>query len=199
MIIIGLTGNIASGKSVVSGFLRELGAEIIDVDKIAKEVQLKNFNGVIDKIKKIFGGEIVVDNKLDRKKLGSIVFSNKDKLEELNEIMVPVLTNIVKKLISKKREQGIKILVVDAAILCEANWDKLVDTVWVVDIPKELQIERLMKRENIDRKEALKRMESQMDISEKIKRADAVIDNSGDLAQMEKRIQNLWRKIQIFT
>ncbi len=196
MIIIGLTGNIASGKSAVSKFLKKLGADVIDVDQLAKKIQSQNINDIIDKMEDVFGKEVVSNGHVNRKKLGSIVFSDKEKLSKLNKIMIPVMTEVVKKIIEEKRASGVKVLVVDAAILFEANWDKIVDTVWVVYIPKKLQLERLMKRENIGRGEALRRIESQMSISEKIKKADVVIDNSGDFSQMESRILELWKKIQ---
>ena len=196
MIIIGLTGNIASGKSAVSKFLKKLGADIVDLDQLAKKIQSQNVNDIIDKMEEVFGKEIVSNGKVNRKKLGSIVFSDKEKLNKLNEIMVPIMTEVVKKIIEEKRALGVEILVVDAAILFEANWDKIVDTVWVVYIPKKLQLERLMKRENIGKGEALRRIESQMPISEKIKRTDVVIDNSGDFPQMESQILELWKKIQ---
>ncbi|MEA3312951.1 MAG: dephospho-CoA kinase [Caldisericota bacterium] len=196
MIVIGLTGNIASGKSAVSKFLKKLSADIVDLDQLAKKIQSQNVNDIVDKMEKVFGKEIVSNGKVNRKKLGSIVFSDKEKLNKLNEIMIPVMTEVVKKIIEKKRVSGTKVLVVDAAILFEANWDKIVDTVWVVYIPKKLQLERLMKRENIRREEALMRIDSQMPISEKIKMADVVIDNSGDFSQMESQILELWKKIQ---
>ncbi len=196
MIIIGLTGNIASGKSAVSKFLKKLGADIVDLDQLAKKIQFQNVNNIIGKMEDVFGKEVVSNGKVNRKKLGSIVFSDKEKLNKLNEIMIPVMTEVVTKIIEEKRASGVEVLVVDAAILFEANWDKIVDTVWVVYIPQKLQLERLMKRENIEREEALRRIESQMPISEKIKRADVVIDNSGDFFQMESRILELWKKIQ---
>ncbi|MCD6106654.1 MAG: dephospho-CoA kinase [Caldisericaceae bacterium] len=196
MIIIGLTGNIASGKSAVSRFLKKLGADIVDLDQLAKKIQSQNVNDIIDKMEEVFGKEVVSNGKVNRKKLGSIVFSDKEKLNKLNEIMIPVMTKFVKKIIEEKRASGVEVLVVDAAILFEANWDKIVDTVWVVYIPKKLQLERLMKRENIGRGEALRRIESQMPIFEKIKRTDVVIDNSGDFSQMESQILELWKKIQ---
>ena len=196
MIIIGLTGNIASGKSAVSRFLKKLGADIVDLDQLAKKIQSQDVNDIIDKMEEVFGKEVVSNGKVNRKKLGSIVFSDKEKLNKLNEIMIPVMTKFVKKIIEEKRASGVEVLVVDAAILFEANWDKIVDTVWVVYIPKKLQLERLMKRENIGRGEALRRIESQMPIFEKIKRTDVVIDNSGDFSQMESQILELWKKIQ---
>ncbi len=196
MIIVGLTGNIASGKSVVAHLLKKWGAQVIDMDAIAKDIQSRNVNNVVDKIRETFGKDVTKDNKLIRKKLAEIVFYDKNELGKLNKIMIPLMTDALKKIINEKRKQRVKILVVDAAILFEAKWDRLVDTVWVVYAPMELQIERLTKRERIKRDEALKRIESQMDIKEKIKKADAVIDNSGSFVQMEEQTRKLWEKMQ---
>ena len=195
MIIIGLTGNIASGKSAVAALLKEWGACVIDMDRVAKEIQSHNVT-VLDEIKKTFGESVVKDNKLMRKKLGEIVFSDKNELKKLNKIMIPVMTERIKKIINEKKKQGVKILVIDAAILFEAKWEKFAQEVWVVYIPKELQIKRLIKREQIGRDEALKRIESQMDIKEKIKKANAVIDNSKSFAYTKEQVWRLWKKIQ---
>ncbi len=195
MIIIGLTGNIASGKSAVAALLKEWGACVIDMDRVAKEIQSHNVT-VLDEIKKTFGESVVKDNKLMRKKLGEIVFSDKNELKKLNKIMIPVMTERLKKIINEKKKQGVKILVIDAAILFEAKWEKFAQEVWVVYIPKELQIKRLIKREQIGRDEALKRIESQMDIKEKIKKANAVIDNSKNFAYTKEQVWRLWKKIQ---
>ena len=195
MIIIGLTGNIASGKSAVAALLKEWGACVIDMDRVAKEIQSHNVT-VLDEIKKTFGESVVKDNKLMRKKLGEIVFSDKNELKKLNKIMIPVMTERLKKIINEKKKQGVKILVIDAAILFEAKWEKFAQEVWAVYIPKELQIKRLIKREQIGRDEALKRIESQMDIKEKIKKANAVIDNSKNFAYTKEQVWKLWKKIQ---
>ena len=195
MIIIGLTGNIASGKSAVAALLKEWGACVIDMDEVAKEIQSHNVT-VLDEIKKTFGESVVKDNKLMRKKLGEIVFSDKNELKKLNKIMIPVMTEKLKKIINEKEKQGVKILVIDAAILFEAKWEKFAQEVWAVYIPKELQIKRLIKREQIGRDEALKRIESQMDIKEKIKKANTVIDNSKSFAYTKEQVWRLWKKIQ---
>lgn len=195
MIIIGLTGNIASGKSAVSALLKKWGACVIDMDEVAKEIQSHN-ETVLNKIKETFGESIVKDNKIIRKKLGEIVFSDKKELKKLNEIMIPVMTEKLKEIIEEKKKQGVKILVIDAAILFEAKWDKFAQEVWVVYTPKKLQIERLIKREHIKEDEALKRIESQMDIKEKIKRADVVIDNSKSFAYTKEKVWKLWKRIQ---
>ena len=195
MKIIGLTGNIASGKSAISYILKNLGAEVVDMDKIGKQIQELNYKKVIEKIEKRFGKEIIESEKINRKKLGSIAFSDKQALIDLNSIMIPLMTEKLKRTIDENRKKETKVLVVDAAILFEANWDKFVDYVWVVYVPRETQINRLIKREKITREEAIMRVDSQESIDEKIEKADIVIDNSKDLEVVKLKIFELWDAI----
>jgi dephospho-CoA kinase len=195
MKIIGLTGNIASGKSVISYILKNLGAEVLDMDKIGKQIQELNYKKVIEKIEKRFGKEIIENEKINRKKLGSIVFSDKQALIDLNSIMIPLMTEKLKRTIDENRKKETKVLVVDAAILFEANWDKFVDYIWVVYVPRETQINRLIKREKITQEEAIMRVDSQESIDEKIEKADVVIDNSKNLEAVKLKIFELWNAI----
>lgn len=195
MKIIGLTGNIASGKSAISYILKNLGAEVVDMDKIGKQIQELNYKKVIEKIEKRFGKEIIKNEKINRKKLGSIAFSDKQALIDLNSIMIPLMTEKLKRTIDENRKKETKVLVVDAAILFEANWDKFVDYVWVVYVPRETQINRLIKREKITQEEAIMRMDSQESIDEKIEKADVVIDNSKNLEAVKSKIFELWNAI----
>jgi dephospho-CoA kinase len=195
MKIIGLTGNIASGKSAISYILKNLGAEVLDMDKIGKQIQELNYKKVIEKIEKRFGKEIIENEKINRKKLGSIVFSDKQALIDLNSIMIPLMTEKLKRTIDENRKKETKVLVVDAAILFEANWDKFVDYVWVVYVPRETQINRLIKREKITQEEAIMRVDSQESIDEKIEKADVVIDNSKNLEAVKLKIFELWNAI----
>lgn len=195
MKIIGLTGNIASGKSAISYILKNLGAEVVDMDKIGKQIQELNYKKVIEKIEKRFGKEIIENEKINRKKLGSIAFSDKQALIDLNSIMIPLMTEKLKRTIDENRKKETKVLVVDAAILFEANWDKFVDYVWVVYVPRETQINRLIKREKITQEEAIMRMDSQESIDEKIEKADVVIDNSKNLEAVKLKIFELWNAI----
>jgi len=195
MKIIGLTGNIASGKSAISYILKNLGAEVLDLDKIGKQIQELNYKKVIEKIEKRFGKEIIENEKINRKKLGSIVFSDKQALIDLNSIMIPLMTEKLKRTIDENRKKETKVLVVDAAILFEANWDKFVDYVWVVYVPRETQINRLIKREKITQEEAIMRVDSQESIDEKIEKADVVIDNSKNLEAVKLKILELWNAI----
>jgi dephospho-CoA kinase len=197
MKIIGLTGNIASGKSAISYILKSLGAEVVDMDKIGKQIQELNYKKVIEKIEKRFGKEIIENEKINRKKLGSIVFSDKQALIDLNSIMIPLMTEKLKRTIDENRKKETKVLVVDAAILFEANWDKFVDYVWVVYVPRETQINRLIKREKITQEEAIMRVDSQESIDEKIEKADVVIDNSKNLEAVKLKIFELWNAITI--
>ncbi len=196
MKVIGLTGNIASGKSEVSKILSDLGAVVIDMDNIGKDVQRKNKSGVMDKIISTFGNKFIKNGKFDRRAFGNYVFSDKEALSKLNEIMIPAMTEELKRNLNDLSKEGVKIVVVDAAILFEAGWDKFTDEVWVVYTPKALQLKRLRKRENISEDEALIRIEAQMPIEEKIHRADFVIDNSGDLATVKKQVLRLWGRIK---
>jgi len=197
MKIIGLTGNIASGKSAISYILKNLGAEVVDMDKIGKQIQELNYKKVIEKIEKRFGKEIIENEKINRKKLGSIAFSDKQALIDLNSIMIPLMTEKLKRTIDENRKKETKVLVVDAAILFEANWDKFVDYVWVVYVPRETQINRLIKREKITQEEAIMRVDSQESIDEKIEKADVVIDNSKNLEAVKLKILELWNVITI--
>ncbi len=196
MKVIGLTGNIASGKSLISKFLKSLGAVVIDMDSIGKEIQDRNIGNVVEKIKEAFGSEFIKRGKIDRRKLGNYVFANRKELEKLNSIMIPLMTERLKEILAKEKKKGTKIIVIDAAILFEAGWDKFADEVWVVYTPKEKQLERLMRREHISRKEALIRIEAQMDIEEKMKRATFVINNSNDVDAVKEQVLKLWSRIK---
>uniref|UniRef100_A0A7C4U214 Dephospho-CoA kinase n=1 Tax=Caldisericum exile TaxID=693075 RepID=A0A7C4U214_9BACT len=194
MKIIGLTGNIASGKSFVSSILKELGAFIIDMDKIGRMIQEQNYRNVLEKIREVFGdGIFESDGTLNRKALGEIVFKDRDKLEKLNEIMYPLMEERLIEEIEYAKSVA-EVIVVDAAILIEAGWDKLVDEVWVVYTPKNLQLKRLVEREKIDLTSALSRIDAQMPIEEKIKCGDVVINNSEDMEKLKQVVIDLWKR-----
>lgn len=199
MIIIGLTGNIASGKSAISYFLKSLGAEVIDMDKIGKQIQEANYKNVVQKIINRFGGDIIKNGKIDRKELGNIVFSHREALNDLNSIMIPLMTEKLQYIIQINIKKNTKVLVIDAAILFEANWDRLADEIWVVCIPRDIQIKRLVQREKITNKEAVMRVDSQLSILEKINKADIVIDNSKDLESVKLKVFHLWQNIKSST
>jgi dephospho-CoA kinase len=193
---IGLTGGIASGKSTASQILKRLGATVIDVDMIGREV-VKKGSPYLREIVEYFGeGILLEDGTLDRKKLGSIVFKNRDKLKILNSIVHPPMIARIKSLLeSMEREGELDKVVVDAAILIEMGLHRLVDVIWLVKIPRQLQIERLMLRDNISREKAENMINSQMPMEEKEKFAAVIIDNSGTIEELEKSIEKHWRSI----
>ncbi|MGI6413125.1 MAG: dephospho-CoA kinase [Syntrophomonadaceae bacterium] len=179
MQLIGLTGGIASGKSTVSKVLRELGAAVIDVDKVAHKAMEPHKPAWTD-IVNYFGREILAaDMTIDREKLGQVVFNDPDKLKKLNAITHPRIHELVKQQIDCLRlSQPDAIVFVEVPLLYEANKEKNYDEVWVVWVDRETQIKRLMQRNGLDRDLAIKRIEAQMSLDEKAKRADVVIDNS---------------------
>ncbi len=193
MKLIGLTGNIACGKSKISAYLKEHGFKIIDADSLGKIILSRE--EVKNKVVRTFGKEILKDDfVIDRKKLGNIVFSSRENLEKLNRITLPPLTKLVKSKIRELKRKKVKYGVLDAAILIEASWDRFVHEIWVVYAKPEVQLERLMKRENFTKEEALKRINAQMPIEEKIKRADVVIDNSGDWEETKKQVDKALKR-----
>ena len=194
MLVIGLTGSIGTGKSEAARYLAQLGAEVIDADQVGHEAytpQSEAWHNVVG----AFGKEILDSNgEVDRKKLGAIVFSDPDQLSRLNQIMHPLMARMVAQEIEGLRGQGVEVAVVEAALLFEAGWDSLVGEVWVTDSSEDLVIQRLSERNGLTKEEARKRISSQMDRSERLSRADLVIDNSGDIAAMESTIDEMWER-----
>lgn len=193
MEVIGLTGGIASGKSTVSSILRNLGAFIIDADIVSREIMIKGtktYNILVNE----FGKEILrKDGEIDRKKLGNLVFADKQKLNRLNEITHPEIIRRIKEIIEEERKNGKeKAIVLDAALLIEMRLFNMVDEVWLVVVDKKTQIRRLMKRDNLNYNDALNRIKSQMSIEDKMKYADFIINNCKDFNAIKKQVELLW-------
>ncbi|CAG9535552.1 unnamed protein product [Cercopithifilaria johnstoni] len=171
--VIGLTGGIASGKTNAANFLSENGCEVINCDKLAHELYEKG-NVIATNIAATFGDHIVRDGVVDRKKLGKIVFADKEKLRMLNDIVWPSLKNEVKEIIAKSKAEFV---VVDAAVLLDACWDSdgIVHQVWSCIIPPTIAKERIVERDHITIEEAEERIHSQMNNLERVKRSDVVI------------------------
>ena len=177
--IAGLTGGIATGKSLVADELRRLGAAIIDADRTARAV-VEPGRPAFDEIVKEFGpGILKPDGAIDRKALGRIVFSDPAAREKLNAITHPRIRERIKEETERLLSEGARLIVLDVALLIETGVRYEVDKIIVVFAENAQQIERLMERDSLTREEALKRLSCQMDINEKVKYADYVIDNSG--------------------
>ncbi len=192
MLVIGLTGSIGTGKSEVARQLEILGASIISADQVGHEAYTPNTEAW-EQVVAAFGDDILQDDKdIDRRKLGAIVFSDPSQLEKLNAIMHPRMARMVSDKIEVLRGQGVKVVVVEAALLFEAGWDTLVEEVWVTDTSEDIVVGRLKERNGLSEEEAKKRINSQMDRAERIERSDFVIDNSSDMAGLEIAIKELW-------
>ncbi|MDI9569089.1 MAG: dephospho-CoA kinase [Bacillota bacterium] len=193
MRVIGLTGGIATGKSTVSRMLAEKGLPIVDADLIAREV-VEPGKPAYREIVQTFGGEILqADGTLNRKLLGKLVFGDPARLQTLNQITHPRIREEIEGRLQALRDKGTELAVLDAPLLIEANLQPLVDEVWVVTCPRELQIKRLQERDNLSVPEAEGRIKAQMPLEEKIKYAQRVIDNSRDIAHTRRQVQELLR------
>lgn len=183
--IIGLTGGIASGKSTVSNFFKELGVEIVDADLVAKEISEKKES--VERIKDIFGNDIVnTEGKVIRERLRERVFRNRALLEKLNEIIHPQVIEYFQR--KKIENSDSEIMIFDIPLLYETNMDKLCDKVIVVGLEKEKQIERVILRDGSSRELAQKIISNQMSLEDKMKRADIVIMNNGSLEDLKEKV-----------
>ena len=192
MKVIGLTGGIGSGKSTVSQFLAELGAVLLDADKIGHEAFMPD-TGAWRDVVAAFGREILAPGgEVDRQKLAEIVFSDPEALTRLNQIMHPRMYQMAEERIEECRRQGADVVVLEAALLIEANWTPLVDEVWVTVAPESAVLERLNKQRGLEREQTLARIRSQLSAEERIKQADVVINNDGDLDDIQTRVKELW-------
>jgi len=198
VLIIGLTGGIVGGKSTVASMFKDLGAKIVDADKLGHSVILPH-RPAWEKITRLFGKDILRnDLTIDRERLGKIVFTNQTLLKKLNEITHPEIIKLIKKeinLAKNKTHSQEKILIIDAALIYEAKIDRLMDKIIVVYINEDEQVKRLVKRDNLSKEEALQRIKSQMPMKEKVKMADYVIDNSSSLDKTKKQVEKIWKKL----
>jgi dephospho-CoA kinase len=196
MIVIGLTGGMASGKTSVARMLAKLGAHVIDADVIAKKLVAPG-QPALRLLADIFGpGIIQPDGKLNRGALAAIVFNDHEKLEKLNAVLHPlVIQKTMDKLRIFKETQPDSVIIIDAPLLLEAGMTKLVDEVWVVIAGEEEQIKRAVNRKNLSREEAKKRLAAQMPLKEKLKYANKVIDNSGSISSTAGQVKTLWEKV----
>ncbi|WP_418792096.1 dephospho-CoA kinase [Phosphitispora sp. TUW77] len=193
MTVIGLTGSIASGKSLVAAVLKEKGAVVIDADIVAREVVEPGTEGW-NKLRTEFGDDILnLDGSINRKALGNMVFARSDSLKRLNNILHPIIVKEISGKINLFRAGSEnQVMVIDAPLLIETGMHCLVDEVWVVEVPDEVQIRRLMERDRLTREQALARIKSQMPVQEKKKYADIVIDNNRNRDDTRKAVAELW-------
>lgn len=196
MKVIGLTGGIGSGKSTVSRILSELGAVVLDADKVGHEAYQPGTE-TWKEVVAAFGREIVApDESIDRKKLGAIVFGDPAALERLNGITHPRMYDMMADRIEEYRQQGAGVVVLEAAILLEAGWTPLVDEVWVTVASEPTVVRRVKERTDLPEEQIRSRIRSQLSNEERKKQASVVISNDGSLDELRAKVAELWEKLQ---
>jgi dephospho-CoA kinase len=194
LLLVGLTGGIASGKSTVSALLAERGAEVIDADHIARQVVMPGTHAWY-KIRDHFGpGVLFADGTIDRQALADIVFSDPAKLTVLNEITHPEIFARIADRLEAHHDKNV-VVVLDAALLIEAGLADGVDVLVVTHSPREIQLERLAAK-GMGARDAEARIGAQLAPEQRLARADIVIDNIGSLEELARRVDELWEELQ---
>ena len=193
MLTIGLTGGIGSGKSTVAQILGEFGARVLDADKVAHTTYAPGASAY-DAVIAAFGSEIVAhDRTIDRKKLGAIVFNNPERLNKLTSIVWPATREAIRRSLTDLRAQGAKLpIVVEAAILIEANWQSLFDEIWLVRAPREKVIARIEIQRRLEPSETEARMRAQLSDEERAKHSTLTIENNGSIEDLRELLKEIW-------
>jgi dephospho-CoA kinase len=195
MKVIGLTGGIGSGKSTVAHFLAELGALIIDADKVGHEL-LKPNTEIWQQVVAAFDRQILTPSgEINRKKLASLVFGSPRRLSLLNQLMHPEIYKRIKAQLLEHQRQGVSIVVLDAPLLVAAGWTELVDEVWVTIAPETTVLGRLKEQMGLSRKESLARIRSQLPAREQTKHADVVLNTEKSLDELRTKVKKLWQRL----
>jgi dephospho-CoA kinase len=195
MLLVGLTGNIASGKSTVAQLLSEHGATIIDADVLARRA-VERGTRAFDAIVKRWGTSVQApDGHLDRAALRRTVFGNPKELEALNDIVHPEVERLRDKRIAEARARGDRIVICDIPLLFEKKMVGTFDKIVLVDAPRPLRLERLVNDRGLRETEAMDMIAAQMPAELKRARADFVIDNAGTLSELERKVDEVWASL----
>lgn len=195
MVVIGLTGGPGTGKSTVASMLARRGAAVIEADRLGHQAYAPGTGGW-RAVVEAFGPEIIgPDGAIDRRRLGSVVFSDPEKLRRLNAIIHPIIRQLIIEQLERFRQEGVRVVVIEAALLFEAGWEDLVDEVWVTQAPTEVAIARYVARTGLPEAEVRRRVAAQLDAAEKVRRADRIIDTSGSLTEVERQVERLWDEL----
>ena len=194
--VVGLTGGIGAGKSTVTQMLEALGAAVIEADKVGHQIYLPDlpaWREIVD----TFGPEVLnADRTINRQALGKLVFADPEALRRLNHIVHPKMFDRIGELIAEMRARGwMKAIVVEAAVLIEANWMALVDQVWVVVASEAVVVDRLAKQRHLSSEQVRTRIAAQLTNDERLKHADVVIRNDGSLEEVRHAVQQAWDQL----
>ena len=197
MRVIGLTGGIASGKTLVSQQLAERGAVVIDADKVGHQAYRKGtetYRAVVE----AFGPHVVAsDGEIDRRALGARVFAEPEARRRLEEIVCPALRAMMEEQLAALRSEGIAVAVLEAALLIEADWLPLVDEVWLVLVSPEKARQRLIARNGLTEEQAEQRLQSQLTNDERRPHATLVIENDGSREELGRTVDEAWSKLEM--
>ena len=194
-VVVGLTGGIASGKSLVCRMLAERGALVIDADKVGHEAYQRG-SGCYDAVVEAFGPDVVgADGEIDRKALGGKVFGDPALRKRLEGIVWPWMRDTMDKRLAQIRAEGTPVVVLEAAVLIEADWTPITDQVWVVTVAREIARQRVIERNGLTAEQADARINAQLTNDERAKHAQVIIDNSGTLDELKQRVTAEWEKL----
>ena len=193
MLTVGLTGGIGSGKSTVAQILGEFGAPILDADKVAHTTYAPG-GPAYDAVVAAFGTDIVApDRTVDRRKLGAVVFGNPEQLNKLTSIVWPATFEALRRKVAELRASGAKLpIVVEAAILIEANWQPLFDEIWLVRAPREQVLSRIEIQRGAKPSETEARIRAQLSDEERTKHASLIVENNGSLEELRELLKQIW-------
>jgi dephospho-CoA kinase len=194
--VIGLTGGIASGKSLVSEQLAERGAVVINADLVGHEAYRRGADAYQPLIVAFGDGVVGADGEIDRKALGAKVFADPAARGRLQAIVWPVMRRMMEQRLDELRAEGVSILVLEAAVLIEADWLPLVDEVWLVTTSRQTALARLAERNGLSTEQAEARLAAQLTDDERRTHADVVIPNDGSLAELRQRVDEAWAELQ---
>jgi dephospho-CoA kinase len=193
--VLGLTGGIASGKSTIADIFRQFGAVVVSADALAREV-VRPGSAVLSAIAAHFGrGVLDETGNLNRKAMADLIFKDSDARFVLNRMTHPAIAKLASRKFDELKRSGIRLIVYDAPLLFEAKAEKQVDKVLVVTLDREQQLRRLQKRDGISLEQAGERLAAQMPLSEKVARADYLIDNSGSLEEARRQVRELMDRL----
>ena len=191
MYTIGLTGGIGTGKSEVLSILRDLGASTVQADLLAHEIYSPGKPAWQDIIETFGSGILTAEQQINRKKLGEIVFADRNKLSKLNQIVHPRIFEHLKELIEKQEMAGVRLLVIEAAVLIEAEWTEMVDSVWVVKASRSIIIDRLKGKTTLSEKQINQRINAQISDAKRQEKANEIITNNGDKSELRDQVRKL--------
>ena len=195
---IGLTGGVGSGKSTVSSYMHELGIPVIDGDKLAREAVIPG-SLAMNRLREVFGPHIFLpDGSLDRLKVGKIVFNDEEKRQKLNGIIHPYIWYRTREELIQAQKEGFPVVVLDMPLLLEISWQLRVEEVWLVEVPLEVQIARVISRDGFTREQVMERIRKQMPTTNKMNYADVIIDNSRSVEDTRRQVREALKHVPGF-